>query len=146
MKFYYKGQLVRTSKTHTYNWAILEEKDDGTLKVYGYRAERAAADTELTQVIRRGHPYARVVPLDTEPNPPALTFDQFMALARENYGKGGDGYVECWDDRTFAYFVKEFGPITMLLRRRWIRRTKSGQSAMLLRKENSDHEEAEHHL
>lgn len=112
MKFYYKGQLVRTSKTHTYNWAILEEKDDGTLKVYGCRAERAAADTELTQVIHRGHPYARVVPLDTEPNPPALTFDQFMALARENYGKGGDGYVECWDDRTFAYFVKEFGPIT----------------------------------
>ena len=107
-----KGQLVRTSKTHAYNWAILEEKDDGTLKVYGCRAERAAADTELTQVIRRGHPYARVVPLDTEPNPPALTFDQFMALARENYGKGGDGYVECWDDRTFAYFVKEFGPIT----------------------------------
>lgn len=69
MKFYYKGQLVRTSKTHAYNWAILEEKDDGTLKVYGCRAERAAADTELTQVIRRGHPYARVVPLDTEPEP-----------------------------------------------------------------------------
>ena len=66
MKFYYKGQLVRTSKTHTYNWAILEEKDDGALKVYGCRAERAAADAELTQVIRRGHPYARVVPLDTE--------------------------------------------------------------------------------
>lgn len=43
MKFYYKGQLVRTSKTHTYNWAILEEKDDGTLKVYGCRAERAVA-------------------------------------------------------------------------------------------------------
>lgn len=42
----------------------------------------------------------------------ALTYDQFMELARENYGKGGDGYVECWDERTFAYFVKEFGPIT----------------------------------
>lgn len=56
MKFYYKGQLVRTSKTHTYNWAILEEKDDGTLKVYGCRAERAAADAELTQVIRRDTP------------------------------------------------------------------------------------------
>ena len=42
----------------------------------------------------------------------ALTYDQFMELARENYDKGGDGYVECWDERTFAYFVKEFGPIT----------------------------------
>ena len=82
MKFYYKCQMLRNSKTQTYNWAILEEKDDGTLKVYSCRAERAAADTELTQVIRRGHPYARVVPLDTEPNPPALTFDQFMAARR----------------------------------------------------------------
>ena len=42
----------------------------------------------------------------------ALTFAELMALARENYDKGGDGYVECWDERTFAYFVKEFGPIT----------------------------------
>ena len=42
----------------------------------------------------------------------ALTYDQFMELARENYDKGGDGYVECWDERTFAYFVKEFGLIT----------------------------------
>lgn len=112
MKFYYKGQLVRTSKTHDYKWAVIEEMDDGTLKIYGCRADRAAADAELARVLRRGHPYAVVVALDTEPTPPALTFDQFMALARENYNKGGDGYVECWDDRTFAYFVKEFGPIT----------------------------------
>lgn len=42
----------------------------------------------------------------------ALTYAELMALARENYNKGGDGYVECLDERTFAYFVKEFGPIT----------------------------------
>ena len=41
----------------------------------------------------------------------ALTFDQFIALAEANYNAGGDGYVECWDERTFAYFVEEFGPI-----------------------------------
>ena len=112
MKFYYKGQLVRSSKTHTYHWAILEEKDDGALKVYGCRADRAAADAELAQVLRRGHPYAMVVALDTEAQPAALTYAELMALARENYNKGGDGYAECWDERTFAYFVKEFGPIT----------------------------------
>ena len=112
MKFYYKGQLVRTSKTHTYHWAILEELEDGTLKVYGCRADRAAANAELAQVIRRGHPDAQVISLDTEAQPAALTYEGLMALARENYGKGGDGYVECWDERTFAYFVKEFGPIT----------------------------------
>lgn len=112
MKFYYKGQLVRTSKTHTYHWAILEEREDGGLKVYGCRAERAAADAELSQVIRRGHSYARVVPLDTEPQPAALTYAEFIALAKDNYNKGGDGYVECWDERTFAYYVENFGPIT----------------------------------
>ena len=42
----------------------------------------------------------------------ALTYAELMALARENYNKGADGYVKCWDERTFAYFVKEFGPIT----------------------------------
>lgn len=42
----------------------------------------------------------------------ALTFAEFIALAEENYNKGGDGYAECWDERVFAYFVKEFGPIT----------------------------------
>lgn len=112
MKFYYKGRLVRTSKTHDYKWAVIEEMDDGTLKIYGCRADRAAADAELTRVLRRGHPYAVVVALDTEPTPPALTYEEFIALAKANYTKGGDGYVECWDDRTFAYFVKEFGTIT----------------------------------
>ena len=100
-------------------------------------------------MLKRGHLGIRVVPLDTEPDPPALTFDQFMALARENYGKGGDGYVECWDDRTFgAYFVKEFGPSRgparwMPLRRRWIRRTKSGQSVRPLRKESGNDEDGQ---
>lgn len=78
----------------------------------GCRADRKAAEAEANYQLKHGHLGVRVVPLDTEPDPPALTFDQFMALARENYGKGGDGYVECWDERTFAYFVKEFGPIT----------------------------------
>ena len=41
-----------------------------------------------------------------------LTYEELMALAKAHYDKGGDGYVECWDERTFAYFVKEFGPIT----------------------------------
>lgn len=112
MKFYYNGRLVRTSKTHDYKWAVIEEMDDGTLKIYGCRADRAAADAELARVLRRGHPYAVVVALDTEPTPPALTYEEFIALAKANYTKGGDGYVECWDDRTFAYFVKEFGTIT----------------------------------
>lgn len=112
MKFYYKGQLVRASKTHTYHWAILEELEDGTLKIYGCREDRAAADAELARVLRRGHPYAMVAALDTDPQPAALTLAQFMALAREHYTTGGGSYAECWDERTFAYFVKEFGPIT----------------------------------
>ncbi len=42
----------------------------------------------------------------------ALNYEEFIALAKANYSKGGDGYVECWDDRIFAYFVEEFGSIS----------------------------------
>lgn len=31
MKFYYKDQLIRTSKTHAYNWAILTERLTGRM-------------------------------------------------------------------------------------------------------------------
>lgn len=113
MKFWYKGQLVRTSKAHDYNWAIIDEMEDGTLEVWGCRADRKAAVAEASYQLKHGHLGIRVVRLDKgETKPAALTYEQFMALARENYDKGGDGYVECWDDRTFAYYVHEFGPIT----------------------------------
>lgn len=111
MKFYYKGQLVRTSKSHDYKWAVIEEMDDGGVKIRGCRAARQDAETEARYWERRGHT-VRVVPLDTEPTPPALTYEEFIALAKANYTKGGDGYVECWDERTFDYYAKEFGPIT----------------------------------
>lgn len=55
MKFYYKGQLVRTSKTHDYNWAIIDELKDGTLVVWGCRADRKAADAEAAYLLKRGH-------------------------------------------------------------------------------------------
>lgn len=114
MKFWYHGQLVRTSKGHDYNFAVVEQQDDGSLKVFGCRADRKASEAEANYQLKHGHLGAQVVRLDkTEKGAPAaLTYEQFMALARENYDKGGDGYVECWDDRTFAYYVHEFGPIT----------------------------------
>ena len=113
MKFWYHGQLVRTSKGHDYNFAVVEQQDDGTLRVFGCRADRKAAEAEASYQLKYGHLGIRVVRLDKgEAQPAALTYEQFMALARANYNKGGDGYVECWDDRTFAYYVHEFGPIT----------------------------------
>lgn len=42
----------------------------------------------------------------------ALTWKEFYKLALVNYEFGGDGIVECWDERTFNDYVKEFGPIT----------------------------------
>lgn len=112
MKFWYKGQLVRTSKTHDYNWAVLDMLDDGSFKVRGCRADRKAADSEAAYWRKYGR-LIRVVRLDKgDTQPAALTYGQFMALAQANYNKGGDGYAECWDDRTFAYYVHEFGPVT----------------------------------
>ena len=42
----------------------------------------------------------------------ALTYEEFVALAKENYNKGGDVVVECWERYEFDYYVKEFGPVT----------------------------------
>ncbi len=42
----------------------------------------------------------------------ALTYEEFIALAKENYTKGGDVVVECWERYQFDYYVKEFGPVT----------------------------------
>ena len=42
----------------------------------------------------------------------ALTYEEFISLAKENYNKGGDVAVECWERREFDYYVNEFGPVT----------------------------------
>lgn len=42
----------------------------------------------------------------------ALTYEEFIALAKANYAKGGEIFVECWDERTFSYFTENFGQIT----------------------------------
>ena len=42
----------------------------------------------------------------------ALTYEEFIALAKENYSRGGDVVVECWDQRQFDFYVKEFGAMT----------------------------------
>ncbi len=42
----------------------------------------------------------------------ALTYEEFIALAQENYNKGGDVAVECWERSQFDYYVKEFGVVT----------------------------------
>lgn len=41
-----------------------------------------------------------------------LTYDEMMKLALKNYDKGGDGFVECWDEQMFDDYVRDFGPFT----------------------------------
>ena len=41
-----------------------------------------------------------------------LTYEELMALALENYSKGGDATYECWDQQTFNDYVNQFGPMT----------------------------------
>lgn len=42
----------------------------------------------------------------------ALTYEEFIALAKKNYNNGGSSFVECWEDYQFADYVRMFGPIT----------------------------------
>lgn len=41
-----------------------------------------------------------------------LSYQEFMDLSKQYYLKGGDGYYECWDKKTFDEYVKMFGGIT----------------------------------
>ena len=64
MKFYYKGQLIRTSKTYAYNWAILTERPDGTYACHGCRVNRSDADSEASRLSRRGVDHIIIAPLE----------------------------------------------------------------------------------
>ena len=41
-----------------------------------------------------------------------LTYDEMLKLALDHYEKGGDGFVECWDEKMFDEYIEEFGPFT----------------------------------
>ena len=42
----------------------------------------------------------------------ALSYKEFMELSLQHYNNGGDGYYECWDQKEFDDYVKQFGEIT----------------------------------
>lgn len=60
----------------------------------------------------------------------ALTYEEFVKLAKENYNNGGDVIVECWEKYQFEDYVKLFGEIT-----------KSGALKMFKQYKNEEKEE-----
>jgi hypothetical protein len=42
----------------------------------------------------------------------AMSYKEFMEYAMQNYCRGGDCIVECWDELSFRYYCEEFGPMT----------------------------------
>ena len=42
----------------------------------------------------------------------AMSYKEFMDYAMQNYCRGGDCIVECWDELSFRYYCEEFGPMT----------------------------------
>lgn len=51
MKFYYNGQLMRTSKNHNYTHAVVIEREDGTIRCYGCHKDRKGCEAEITREI-----------------------------------------------------------------------------------------------
>lgn len=41
-----------------------------------------------------------------------LTYGEAEKFAKKNYERGGDVFVECWDEPAFDEYVKMFGPVT----------------------------------
>ena len=60
-----------------------------------------------------------------------LTYDELMALALENYSKGGDATYECWDQQTFDDYVQQFGPMTKTKALKMFRADKDQMDDML---------------
>lgn len=63
-----------------------------------------------------------------------MAYEEFLSLAKENYIKGEDVAVECWERYQFDDYVKMFGPITKTkvfqMFRQW-RSEEKGQEAMM---------------
>lgn len=63
-----------------------------------------------------------------------LTYEEFISLAKENYSKGGDVAVECWDRNTFDDYRKLFGAVTksdaLRMFRQWKDEEKEQESIM----------------
>ena len=51
MKFYYNGQLMRTSKNHNYTHAVVIEREDGTIRCYGCHKDRKGCEAEINRQI-----------------------------------------------------------------------------------------------
>ena len=66
MKFYYKGQLIRTSKTHEYKWALIRELPDGSIKALACSATQQGAGKDYNYYRKRylDHVKVYVAPLD----------------------------------------------------------------------------------
>lgn len=41
-----------------------------------------------------------------------MSYKEFIELAEKHYNKGGDTYVECWDEKWFNLCVSECGEMT----------------------------------
>lgn len=42
----------------------------------------------------------------------ALTYEEFIDLAKKNYTKGGATFFECWEKYQFEEYCEMFGEIT----------------------------------
>lgn len=63
-----------------------------------------------------------------------MTYEEFIALAKENHTKGGDVAVECWERYQFEDYVKMFGLVTkakaLQMFRRWRSEEKEREAMM----------------
>lgn len=66
MKFYYNGQLLRTSKTHDYTHAVIREDEEGHYRLWGCASTYSGAAKALNEANRayRGSLEFRIVELE----------------------------------------------------------------------------------
>lgn len=66
-----------------------------------------------------------------------LTYKELIDLALKHYTVGGDSIYECWDEKVFNEYVKDFGKIT---------KTKALEMFKLQYEADQEHFEAARHF
>lgn len=63
MKFFYKGQQIRQSKTHDYTHAVVREREDGDIVVWGCMSSLSLATKQIDKA-KRINPDYKIVELE----------------------------------------------------------------------------------
>lgn len=109
MKYYYKGKLVRTSKTHHYTHAIIRHEENGVFTCVGCSSSEQGAEKLMRDswVFKNYRTWLSVQDGSYRPKDRwSFSIDKMKANAVKEYGSVDDA-VECYKATVSKYEIVE---------------------------------------